>query len=237
MLNSANRSSQNARDRELNRINDDLINRRTQADATLSNSLYDYVERQRNRGSQSGGGGGRGGYHPTLPAPQPYQSFAPPATPPMAADGAASLPGQAGPQSAAPSFAQQPLNPNASYDPAKDRRTQMANLFLSQGSGMGQSDNLYAQRMALANMQLSGTGSFDPSQVGSALINKAPALPYAPMQPNFYGRGSGSGENYHAPQARQFRRAPSNWGTRTPAITHPKPLPYAASNLYDYTIV
>lgn len=46
MLNSAQRSAENSRDRELNRINDDIITRRTQADASQSDSLYGFMERR-----------------------------------------------------------------------------------------------------------------------------------------------------------------------------------------------
>lgn len=46
MLAGAKRSAENARDRELNRINDDIINRRTNADAGLSDSLYSFMERR-----------------------------------------------------------------------------------------------------------------------------------------------------------------------------------------------
>ena len=46
MINSANRSAETARGKELARIQDDIINRRTNADAGLSDSLYSFMERR-----------------------------------------------------------------------------------------------------------------------------------------------------------------------------------------------
>lgn len=46
MLNSAARSTNNALNRDLNQINDNIINRRTSADASLSDQLYNFMERR-----------------------------------------------------------------------------------------------------------------------------------------------------------------------------------------------
>jgi hypothetical protein len=46
MLNSASRSSTDALSRDMNRVNDDIINRRVGADASQSDSIYNFMERR-----------------------------------------------------------------------------------------------------------------------------------------------------------------------------------------------
>lgn len=157
MLNSANRSSENARDRELNRINDDIINRRVAADASQSEGIAGFMERRNdvppdlNQLIQLQQGLGRSGSY----LPQPSSG------------GFGSPPPQYGTQPYSPGYGSQPSPGGSRY----------GTLPYNPGYGSqppGPPNQYYANSGAFSQESLPGAGSGMAMQQPSAAMANGP---------------------------------------------------------------